>query len=232
MNYNPLISVAIPTYEAKGLGVIFLEKNFDILKKQTFQNFEIVISDNSKNNEIENLVNKYSQCFKIKYIKNNDIGMSKNTNCAIRNSNGQYIKILYQDDFLYSRNSLADIANETVNDFDWLVTACEHSNDGETFYRSFYPRYHDEIHLGNNTISSPSVLTIKNSENKLYFDENITWLMDVDYYKSCYKKFGNPRILNTINVVNRTTTFQTSSSITEAQIQKETKYTYLKHKNE
>ena len=53
--------------------------------------------------------------------------------------------------------------------------------------------------------------------------------MDVDYYKRCYKKFGNPRILNRINVVNRTSLSQTSNSITEKQIREETQYTYLKH---
>jgi glycosyltransferase involved in cell wall biosynthesis len=229
MNSKPLLSIAIPSYEAKGFGVIYLEKNFKILLDQTFQDFEIIISDNSKDDNILKLTYKYNHLLNIKYFKNDKIGMSKNTNFAIEKSSGDFIKILYQDDFLYSRHSLSDIAKETVNDFDWLVTACEHSNDGETFYRSFYPIYNDDIHLGNNTISSPSVLTIKNSQNKLFFDENITWLMDVDYYKRCYKKFGNPRVLNRINVVNRTSLSQTSSSISEKQIREETEYTYLKH---
>lgn len=229
MNKLPLLSVAIPTYEAKGFGVIYLEKNFRILQDQTFKDFEIIISDNSKTDAILDLTKMYADKLDIKYFKNDRIGMSKNTNFAIQKSNGKYIKILYQDDFLYSRHSLSDIAKETSNDFDWLVTACEHSNDGETFYRSFYPKYHHDIHLGNNTISSPSVLTIKNREDKLFFDENITWLMDVDYYKMCYKKYGNPCILNTINVVNRTAASQTSSSISQEQIQAETRYTYLKH---
>ena len=229
MNNNPLLSIVIPSYEAKGFGVLYLEKNFNILLNQTFKDFEVVVSDNSKDDNILNLTNKYNHLLDIKYFKNDKIGMSKNTNFAIEKCCGNYIKILYQDDFLYSRNSLSDLAKETLNDFDWLVTACEHSHDGETFYRSFYPRYNDQIHLGNNTISSPSVLTIKNSENKLFFDENITWLMDVDYYKRCYKKFGNPRILNIINVVNRTSSSQTSNSISEKQIQEETEYTYLKH---
>lgn len=229
MNDKPLLSIAIPCYEAKGFGAFYLEKNLTLLLDQTFKNFEVIISDNSRNDNVLNSTNKYSNKLNIKYFKNDRIGMSKNTNFAIDKCCGNFIKILYQDDFLYSRHSLSDIAKETLNDFDWLVTACEHSNDGETFYRSFYPKYNHDIHLGNNTISSPSVLTIKNSNDKLFFDENITWLMDVDYYKRCYKKFGNPRILNTINVVNRTASSQTSHSISEQQILEETKYTYLKH---
>ena len=37
------ISVCIPTYEFKGEGVKFLSELFDSLKKQTFQDFDIVI---------------------------------------------------------------------------------------------------------------------------------------------------------------------------------------------
>ena len=138
---------------------------FALIKELTDQS-NLILSPGS---DILNLTNKYNNLLNIKYFKNDKIGMSKNTNFAIEKCCGSFIKILYQDDFLYSRHSLSDIAKETANDFDWLVTACEHSNDGETFYRSFYPKYNDDIHLGNNTISSPSVLTIKNSDDKLFF---------------------------------------------------------------
>ena len=37
--------------------------------------------------------------------------------------------------------------------------------------------------------------------------------MDVDYYKRCYNKFGNPKIINDINVVNRVGSYQVSSSM-------------------
>ena len=55
MNNKPLLSIAIPSYEAKGFGVSYLEKNFNILLNQTFQDFEVVISDNSKDDNILNL---------------------------------------------------------------------------------------------------------------------------------------------------------------------------------
>ena len=42
------ISVCIPTYEFRGEGVRYLTEIFDGLRKQTFQDFEIVISDHSK----------------------------------------------------------------------------------------------------------------------------------------------------------------------------------------
>ena len=46
---QPKISVCIPTYEMRGFGAAFLKQCLDILKKQTFKDFDVVISDYSNN---------------------------------------------------------------------------------------------------------------------------------------------------------------------------------------
>ena len=134
------------------------------------------------------------------------------------------------DDFLYSKNSLEKIVNnfDLEND-NWMITACEHSKNGKSFFRPFYPKYNKYIYFGKNTISSPSVLTIKN-ESPLLFDEKLIWLMDVDYYKRCYNNFGSPKILNDINVVNRVGSHQVSNSIINLKIKiRELIYMLIKH---
>lgn len=200
-----LVSICIPTYEMKGLGVKFLRESFNILAGQTFKDFDVVISDHSQNDDIKNLCDEHRNKFEINYFKNteNRGSSSANLNHAIKHATGRLIKILFQDDFLSNEQSL----EETVKNFDlekdnWFVSACEHSRDGQTFERAFYPKYNSKIHLGKNTLSSPSTLTIKN-ETPLLFDENLLWLMDCDYYRRLYDKFGSPKILNTITVVNR-----------------------------
>ncbi|MCX6755651.1 MAG: glycosyltransferase [Candidatus Nomurabacteria bacterium] len=228
-----LLSVCIPTYEMKGLGVEFLKYSFDILSKQTFKDFDVIISDHSKDDFIEKLCNEYKNKLDIHYYKNTkNIGKSSsNINNAIIHATGKLIKILFQDDFLFNEKSLEEI----VKNFDlekdkWLITACIHSKDGINFFKPFYPKYNNKIHLGNNTISSPSVLTILN-KNPLPFDENLIWLMDVEYYKRCYNKFGNPKIVNEINVVNRIGEHQVTNSKINILIKiKETFYTLLKKK--
>lgn len=199
------LSICIPTYEMKGLGAKFLRESFDILEKQTFKDFDVVISDHSHDNAIKDLCDEYMGKLEIQYFKNaENIGNSSaNINNAIKLATGKLIKVLFQDDFLFDEHAL----QHTVDNFDlekdhWLVSACEHSRDGKTFTRAFYPKYNPKIHLGKNTISSPSVLTIKN-DSPLLFDENLIWLMDCDYYRRCYDAFGAPKILNTITVVNR-----------------------------
>ena len=226
------LSIAIPTYEMHGKGKEFLEFNFQKLLEQTFHDFEIIISDHSKDNEIKNLCDLWSTKLKIKYLKNEEkIGnSSSNINNAVRHCNGDWIKILFQDDFLFNSNSLENTTNEIKKQLtgDWLISACEHSPDGHQMTRKFFPKYHDQIHLGNNTISSPSVLTIRNNPNLIFFDENLVWLMDVEYYKRLHQKFGDPIILNEITVVNRTSSFQLSNFISEETKRKELLYVMSK----
>jgi glycosyltransferase involved in cell wall biosynthesis len=214
---QPLVSIAIPTYEMHNKGAEFLIFALNGIFHQTYKNIEVVISDHSKNDDVKNACNEWSsKGLNIHYLKNeeNRGSSSANINNAIKHSTGKYIKILFQDDFLYC----ADAIEKTVKAFEnnpdkqWLVSACEHSNDGKFLYRPFYPRYHNDIHLGNNTISSPSVLTIRN-ENVLYFDSKLIWLMDVEYYKRLHNAFGSPIILNTITVVNRTWDSQVSNLV-------------------
>lgn len=211
----PTISITIPTYEMRGYGHIFLERSFEILINQTFKDFDVIISDHSRNNIIENLCIKYKDKLKINYYRNIEKfgSISANINNAIRKADGKLIKILFQDDFLYNEKSLEEIVqNFDLKEDNWLIVACTRSRDGINFFGPFYPKYNHLIHLGRNTISSPSVLTIKN-ENPLLFDEKLIWLMDVDYYKRCYNKFGTPKILNEVNVVNRVGAHQVSNSL-------------------
>lgn len=121
-------------------------------------------------------------------------GMAENTNNAIKASKGELVKILYMDDYLAHPNALQEISDNFIGE--WLVTGCAH--DPGT--HSHYPAYNDDIYLGVNTIGSPSVLTMRR-ESALLFDEKLTWLLDCDLYRRLYEKYGEPTILNDINVM-------------------------------
>lgn len=211
-----------------GLGEKFLRQSFDILTNQTFKDFEVIISDHSRTDVIKNLCDEYKGRLDIGYYRNlKNIGSSSaNINNAIKKASGKLIKILMQDDFLYTNKSLEEIVQYFDMEIDhWLITACEHTTDGINFYRPFYPKYHDKIHIGRNTISSPSVLTIKN-DKPLFFDEKLLQRTDGDYYKRCYDCFGEPKILNIINVVNRAGPHQVSNTMITESLQ-DTEYQYV-----
>lgn len=191
-----MISIAIPTSPMEN-GEYLFTRCLESLWDQTFQDFEIVVTDNSDDDTIKSICNFYKTG--IRYFRNPRKGMAQNTNEAILRSNGDLIKILYMDDFLAHRKSLHKI----VYNFEgaWLATACTHMRMGDSYTQMIhYPSYSEDIHLGNNTIGSPSVLTIRN-RRPLLFDENMTWLLDCDYYKRLHAKYGDPTTLQDINVV-------------------------------
>lgn len=224
---NRLISVCIPTYEMDGKAKEVLTRSFDMFKKQTYKNFEVVISDNSEDDAVKNLCEeeRYSS-LPIRYFRNPVKGMAQNTNESIKRARGDIIKILYMDDYLANENSLKRIA-ESFKGY-WLVTGCKHDN-GNRIFKPHYPSYDDKIRLGKNTIGSPSVLSIKN-ENPLLFDEKMTWVLDCDYYKRMYDKYGEPEILNEINVVIGLSKEQVTNILPESAKKAEEEYIMKKYK--
>ena len=204
---SPFFSIAIPTYGYDGVGTELLDFNFQKLYSQTFKDFEVIISDHSVDNTIKDLCDKWSDKLNIKHSFN-DRGrgiISPNINEAMKKCDGNWIKILFQDDFLYDEHSLKNQYEFITNkeNLIWFVTEFFHTADGVNLFNHYYPRWNDLIWTGLNTMGCPSGITIKN-EDLMFFDEDLNWLMDCDYYKKMFDKFGEPDILNKITVVNRT----------------------------
>lgn len=189
-----MISVAIPTSPMQNREAFFT-RLLDSLWMQTYQLFEVVVSDNSDDNVIEEICNYYKTG--IKYYRNPIKGMAQNTNEAMKRCRGDLIKIIYMDDYLAHEDSLKKIESHFMGD--WLVTGCVH-DDGLGLHNPHVPFYSENMHKGYNTIGSPSVLTVRNND-LMFFDETMTWLLDCDYYKRLHDKYGEPVILKDKNVV-------------------------------
>lgn len=166
----PKVSICLPTHDMQNKD-FFLGRCLKSIEQQTFKDYEVVITENGK-------------------------GMAPNTNEAIQKAKGDIVKILFMDDFLAHPYSLQNIVKTFKGG--WLVTGCIH-NDGVDNFNPHYPTYSAMIHRGENTIGSPSVLAFENKE-PLLFDETMTWLLDVDLYKRLYARYGEPTILNELNV--------------------------------
>ena len=166
-----MISLAMPTYETFGRGCEFLRFQFEKFRTQTFKDFEIVISDHSKKDDIKNLCEEYEDKLNIVYIHNprKRGSLSHNTNNAIKNCKGDIIKILFQDDFLFEDDSLQRINDSFCEGVCWVVSACEHVSDTsmET-YNKVIPRYSDEIMSGVNTIGNPSVVAFRKPREQYF----------------------------------------------------------------
>ena len=166
------LSIAIPTWESYGKGNEFLDDLFRTIEIQSFKDYEVVVSDHSKNDDLVKVISKFQDKFNLLYVKNeNDRGNGPaNTNNAINHCSGDIIKVMFQDDFFYDDEALEKIYNELSNsDKTWLLNGCNHTqDDGNSFYWEMFPRWNDKLLEGVNSISSPSVLAFKNNVKRRF----------------------------------------------------------------
>ncbi len=215
-----------------GKGAQYLKRSFDMMCIQTFKDFDIVVSDQSKNTAIEDVCREYGDRLDIHYFKEDPRATpSDNTNNALKRATGKLIKILFLDDYLYHSESLQHI----VDNFDlakdaWLITACIHTKDGANYFREFHPRFNGEKILEKNTVSAPSVVTIKNSPSIPLFDTNLIWWQDLDFYRALFNLYGNPKILGSVDIAIRVHENQMGNSSPTKRRETEYAYVLKKHK--
>ena len=90
----PLVSVIIPTYNR----IFLLERAIKSVMAQSFQNFEIIIVDDNSIENIEPMIEKFKDN-RIKYYKHlNNFGPAVARNTGIKNSVGDLLAFLDDDD--------------------------------------------------------------------------------------------------------------------------------------
>ena len=97
---TPLISVCIPTYNQP----TFCEKAMKSALEQTYPNVEVIIGDDSTNEDTKEMIQPYLEKYdNVKYFYHGgplgDKG-GKNTTFVINKASGEYINVLFHDDLL------------------------------------------------------------------------------------------------------------------------------------
>jgi len=230
------VSIACPVFEYYGMGIEMLDDMFKSIKDQDFpqEYIQVVVSDQSLDNKIENWCKENIHNLNIKYVRAGDRGNpSINTNNAIDNCDGEVIKLIQQDDYFVSNDALQITYNSLINsDHEWFATGCTHTrNDGETYYHNISP-YWDELMVvenKHNSVGGVSTIAFKNGVD-IRFDPNLRFFFDVDFYQNLYNKYGIgfffPIALIAIRV-RETNRISVESS--EIEIQKELNYLNKKH---
>ena len=80
----------------------YLKKSIPSILNQSFKEFEFIIIDDGSIDETELVINKYKKYDKrIKYYKQDNIGLTKSLNRGINLSKGKYIARIDADDISY-----------------------------------------------------------------------------------------------------------------------------------
>tara|TARA_B100001989_G_scaffold88101_1_gene61241 strand:+ start:82 stop:705 length:624 start_codon:yes stop_codon:yes gene_type:complete len=188
---------------------------FDILyalAHQTFKDFELCVSHQGDQTRILRALNDYWDILNITFKRAPEGNISVNTNNAMKMAEGDIIKILYSDDFILTSNLTEELDRAFTSDVRWAVTGFAHTIDnGQTHYNPKLPIYNERLLEGVNTLSSPSILAVRNGLGE-YFDEKLVMLMDCDMYYRLYTMLGNPVVLKDIHISNREHPNQTQRS--------------------
>jgi len=87
---SPIISIGMPVYN----GQAFIESAIKSILEQTFEDFELILSDNASNDKTQEICLDYKQQDnRIRYFRNEvNLGAAQNYNRVFELSKGKYFK--------------------------------------------------------------------------------------------------------------------------------------------
>ena len=96
---KPKVSIVVPIYRKMPNAEFFIERCLSSIREQSFQDYEIVMTEDGK--------------------------MAENTNSGIKKATGELIKILYQDDMFAHKHALKDIVENFKGH--WMITGVDNN---------------------------------------------------------------------------------------------------------
>ena len=197
------VSICIPCYNKPD----YVNRCLESIRIQTYKNIEVILSDDSNNNEIESLLIKYPD-LNIQYLHNNiPLKSPRNWNHALDAASGDLIMLLHQDDWLAEPHTIeVFVQNLSKHDIDFAF--CKNigiDEDGNKIYfqneekipdLSDFPDY-----LVIRCVIGPPSNVMFRQKIKIRYDENLIWLVDVDYYirllkSGCKYQYINKHLVN------------------------------------
>ena len=168
---------------------------------------------------LESIEKQTFKDYEVVLIKHSTMPVTSNR--VIESAKGEIVKVLYMDDVLADENALQRIVDCFQDDTEWLITGCDNN---------LSPYWTDDIETGNNKLGSPSCLSFRNHfEDNLMFDEEMSFLLDCDFYKRMYEKYGLPKILEGKNVIMGIGDHQMTNILTDQEKQEEFDYLAKKY---
>lgn len=183
---NYKVAICIPYHKKLKL----LQRLIESIKKQTFKEYIVIITDDSNDILAEKYVKSLGEQFV--YIQNKiKKGPTANCNYAMKccqKYSPEYIKVMHHDDYFYSSDSLEIMVNALDGDDALLVFTDNiivqdgmkeferHVDEKQIF------KLEDNIFnlICGNVIGAPSGTLVRNQN--IYMDENLIWMVDVEWY--------------------------------------------------
>ncbi len=179
-----MISICIPTYNKPKE----LRRLLDSIAQQTYNNFEIIISDDTPDaDSIKQVIVNYPQLSICYYHHDKPLGSPENWNFAIDQAHGEYIKLMHDDDWFVSEDALTRMVEGLKNGEMVFCQSKDIDANGSMVYckspaKEYVEKvleYPTHLLLGN-WIGAPSCVLHQKSD--LRYDKNLKWFVDIDFY--------------------------------------------------
>lgn len=194
----PKVSICVPAYN----NADELDRLLKSIYTQNYTDFEINISDDSDNSDIEQLLKKYPN---VNYKHNKEpLGHIYNWNSAIKMSSeeSEYIKIMFSDDWFTNNNSLGEFVHMLDSNRECSLAFCGSKQVMLDEEGVFYTRCAEDSFINSlrvdymhlflgNQIGAPSAVIYRRGNKLSLFDEKSNWASDMYLYFDILK--NNPK---------------------------------------
>lgn len=205
---KPLVSIIIPTFNAEP----YLRGAIDSALAQTYGNCEIIVIDDGSTDATKEAVRPYVASGRIKYVFQQNAGLSGARNRGIREAQGNYIALLDADDFFLPEKMERQVDYlESHPDCDISYCDLYHFREdrSERLLKLQYRYYSgDEVlpHLVRKNFIAPLAVVLRKSvfDRFGYFDEALRRSEDLEFWIRVAGKGGKicflPEILGKLRM--------------------------------
>jgi len=184
---QPLVSVVIPCYNHGQ----YLSQAIESVRRQTYIPIEIIVINDGSTDHTEEVVKQYAE---IKYIAQQNLGLSSARNTGLINSKGDLIVFLDADDLLcpdaiaYNVNYLTENPDKAFVSGAYYVTTIDRQKLAEQ--KQVVTAKHYTAFLRNNYIGMHATVMYRRLVFDVFmFDPNLTACEDYDMYLKVSRKY-------------------------------------------
>jgi glycosyltransferase involved in cell wall biosynthesis len=181
----PSVSIGIITYNHSQ----FIEECLDSIRTQTYQDFEVFISDDCSTDNtsdiIENYLRKYPNFRATFFRQENNLGVTKNSNFVFHKSDSKYSVIFAGDDVMMPDRLEIQVAVLDKNSqASFCYSNCEwfHSNSGRKICNHFgflqKPPQNLYDLISDFTIPTPTMMMRRSMAPKYGYDDRLAFFSD------------------------------------------------------
>jgi glycosyltransferase involved in cell wall biosynthesis len=189
---RPKVSVCIPTYNRHD----YLKQAIESVLAQTFNGYELIISDNASGDATTNVIRSFKDSRIIHIRKEQNVGLIDNWNSCLYAAKGKYITIFHDDDHMLpdnlalkiealDRNERAGMVHSNFNIIDEKGSITQRNahfygsqdfvETGTSFLRQSF--------LGYNPVNPPSAVIRKECFDRLGgFSKKVNFTTDCEYW--------------------------------------------------